>query len=240
MDDSYFPTRGLQIRLEGGAYYGWGNVEGDDGNRYPYHNHFYEGIFNLKSAIPLGSRVMLIPQTWNRWLFGSTFGIYGNYIGGTRYGRYTQTQMPFIGLNNAWLAYDKADIARADLRINLFRQQYLTLYTNYLFEWDMLGGEFGFEQHFGLGAGYSINTIVGPVQLILHWSDISRTVVKPEKTAGVVYKVAWRGPDVIDVLPHGEHLRLFQRDLEKRPYLPKPSDVTSVTASNFGPTQQKK
>ena len=67
-----------------------------------------------------------------------------------------------------------------------------------------------------------------------------RTVVKPEKTAGVVYKVAWRGPDVIDVLPHGEHLRLFQRDLEKRPYLPKPSDVTSVTASNFGPTQQKK
>ena len=116
------------------------------------------------------------PQTWNRWLFGSTFGIYGNYIGGTRYGRYTQTQMPFIGLNNAWLAYDKADIARADLRINLFRQQYLTLYTNYLFEWDMLGGEFGFEQHFGLGAGYSINTIVGPVQLILHWSDISRSL----------------------------------------------------------------
>ena len=39
---------------------------------------------------------------------------------------------------------------------------------------------------------------------------------------------------------YGEHLRLFQRDLEKRPYLPKPSDVTSVTASNFGPTQQKK
>ena len=67
-----------------------------------------------------------------------------------------------------------------------------------------------------------------------------RTVVKPEKTAGVTYKVSWRGPDVIDVLPHGEHLRLFQRDLEKKPYLPKPSDVTSVTASNFGPTQQKK
>ena len=67
-----------------------------------------------------------------------------------------------------------------------------------------------------------------------------RTVVKPEKAAGVTYKVAWRGPDVIDVLPHGEHLRLFQRDLTKKPYLPKPSDVTSVTASNFGPTQQKK
>ena len=67
-----------------------------------------------------------------------------------------------------------------------------------------------------------------------------RTVVRPEKAAGVTYKVSWRGPDVVDVTPHGEHLRLFQRDLTKKPYLPKPSDVTSVTASNFGPTQQKK
>ena len=66
-----------------------------------------------------------------------------------------------------------------------------------------------------------------------------RTVTKPENTAGRTYKVVWRGPDVIDILPHGEHLRLFQRDLAKKPYLPKPSDVTSVTASNFGPTQQK-
>ena len=32
------------------------------------------------------------------------------------------------------------------------------------------------EHHFGLGAGYSINTIVGPIQLILHWSDISRSL----------------------------------------------------------------
>ena len=176
MDDSYFPTRGLRIRLEGGAYYGWGNVEADDGSLYPYHNHFYEGIFNLKTAIPLGSRVMLIPQTWNRWMFGNPFGTFANYIGGTMYGRYTQTQMPFIGLNKARQVNDKADIARADLRISLFRQHYLTLYTNYLFEWGMLGGEFNYEQHFGLGAGYSINTIVGPVQLLLHWSDISRSL----------------------------------------------------------------
>ena len=66
-----------------------------------------------------------------------------------------------------------------------------------------------------------------------------RTATKPETAAGKTFKVVWRGPDVIDILPHGEHLRLFQRDLEKRPYLPKPSDITSVTASNFGPTQQK-
>jgi hypothetical protein len=67
-----------------------------------------------------------------------------------------------------------------------------------------------------------------------------RTVTKAEIAAGKTYKAVWRGPDVIDILPHGEHLHLFQRDLAKKPYLPKPSDVTSATASNYGPTQQKK
>ena len=67
-----------------------------------------------------------------------------------------------------------------------------------------------------------------------------RTVVRRETTAGKTSKVSWRGPDVVDISPRGEHLRLFQRDLSKKPYLPEPSDVTSISASNFGPTQQKK
>ncbi len=67
-----------------------------------------------------------------------------------------------------------------------------------------------------------------------------RTVTRPEHVAGRIYKPVWRGPDVIDISPRGEHLRLYQRDLTKRPYMPKPSDVTSVTAANYGPTQQKR
>ncbi len=176
LDDSYFPTRGMNLRIEGGAYYGWGHFDDGEGNNIPYNNVFYEGKLDLKGAIRLGDRTTLIPQTWNRVLFGETFGFYRNYVGGTRYGRYTKTQMPFIGLNNTYHVYDKVHIARADLRFNLFRQHYLTLYTNYLYSWDLLNQSFMDEHHFGLGAGYSINTIVGPIQLILHWSDISRSL----------------------------------------------------------------
>ena len=66
-----------------------------------------------------------------------------------------------------------------------------------------------------------------------------RSRLKKETCAGREYKVLWRGCDVIDILPRGEHLRLFQRDLSKPAYLPKPEDVVYTGAANYGPTQQK-
>ena len=175
LDDNYFPHRGLKTKLEGGVYYGWGHLE-EDGTMLPYGAYAYEGTFDLKTAIPLGDRVTLIPQTWNHLLFGEPIGFYTNYIGGTMYGRYTQTQIPFIGLNHVYQTFDKLNVVRTDLRINLFRQQYLTLYANYMLEWDYFMNYFYSSQHYGFGAGYAINTIVGPIQFIIHWSDISRTL----------------------------------------------------------------
>ena len=177
LNDNYFPTRGLQIRLEGGAYYGWGNYIGEDGKKTRYDEHFYEAQFDLKAAIPLGQRVTLLPQMWNRWLLGGTpFSFYKNYVGGSMYGRYTQTQIPFIGINHAYLTYPRLDIARLDLRVNLFKQHYLTLMGNYMFEWDWVGNEGVLDRHFGVGAGYSLNTFIGPIQLIAHWSNLSKRV----------------------------------------------------------------
>lgn len=67
-----------------------------------------------------------------------------------------------------------------------------------------------------------------------------RTVTKKEHVAGQDYQVVWRGCDVIDLLPHGEHLRLYQRDLTKPIVLPTPEDVPYTGAANYGPTQQKR
>ena len=66
-----------------------------------------------------------------------------------------------------------------------------------------------------------------------------RTSLRKEHCAGRDYKVLWRGCDVIDILPHGEHLRLFQRDLSVPRVLPVPEDVVYTGAANYGPTQQK-
>ena len=67
-----------------------------------------------------------------------------------------------------------------------------------------------------------------------------RTARKKEFAAGQEYTVFWRGPDVVDITPHGEHLRLYQRDLSKPKVLPRPEDVTYTGAANYGPTQQKR
>ncbi|MBQ6019834.1 MAG: glycoside hydrolase family 127 protein [Clostridia bacterium] len=54
------------------------------------------------------------------------------------------------------------------------------------------------------------------------------------------YTAVWRGPDVVDLLPRGDHVRLYQRNSEIPKFLPGPDDVEYTGAANYGPTQQSK
>ena len=166
LNETYFPTRGLKVEILGDARY-----------QMEDKNWGFDPQVNLKAAIPLGSRVTLIPQTYNRWVFGNTYRYYANMAGGLMAGRYTPWQMPFVGINHTYRCLDRVDIARLDLRINLFKQHYLTLAGNYMLNWEPASfGYSQFEHYYGFGAGYSINTIVGPVKLIVHWSNLSKQV----------------------------------------------------------------
>ena len=64
------------------------------------------------------------------------------------------------------------------------------------------------------------------------------TVERKEHFAGREYTEFWRGGDVVDILPRGEHIRLYQRDSEQPKYYPTPDDVEFTGASDRGPTQQ--
>ena len=173
LDDSYFPTRGFKYDLMGSACHDT-----------DFHGFFYGARYSLKAALPLGSRVTLIPQTFNRWLFKEGLRYYKNYVGGYLYGRYIPWQMPFVGINNAYKTRDRVDIVRADLRINLFGAHYLTLMSNYMVDWEYVthydgqGGKTRLPEvsrNFGAGLSYAINTIVGPIQLCAHWSTLSKS-----------------------------------------------------------------
>ena len=69
--------------------------------------------------------------------------------------------------------------------------------------------------------------------------DISEKIRK-EIVRETEYTVVWRGCDVVDLLPHGEHVRLYQRNNDVEKYLPLPEDVEYTGAANYGPTQQSK
>ena len=60
-----------------------------------------------------------------------------------------------------------------------------------------------------------------------------------ETARGTLFRVYWRGCDVVDMLPRGEHVRLYQRDHNIPKYYPLPEDVEYTGAVNMGPTQQK-
>ena len=60
-----------------------------------------------------------------------------------------------------------------------------------------------------------------------------------ETVRGTEFTVYWRGCDVVDLTPRGEHVRLYQRDLSVPKYYPTPDDVVYTGAANMGPTQQK-
>ncbi|MBE6549162.1 MAG: hypothetical protein E7670_01895 [Ruminococcaceae bacterium] len=66
-----------------------------------------------------------------------------------------------------------------------------------------------------------------------------QTVEKKEFFAGREYTEFWRGGDMIELLPKGEHIRLYQRDLTKPKYYPSPEDIEFTGAPNKGPSQQK-
>jgi hypothetical protein len=66
-----------------------------------------------------------------------------------------------------------------------------------------------------------------------------RTVTRSEVVKGKEFKVLWRGPDVVDILPHGEPLRLYQRKLGVRKYYPRAPKVgTKDGGFEAKPTQQ--
>ncbi|MBQ5969159.1 MAG: hypothetical protein IJL52_03475 [Clostridia bacterium] len=67
--------------------------------------------------------------------------------------------------------------------------------------------------------------------------DLQTKEVK-ETVGGRDFTVVWRGCDVVDLLPRGEHVRLYQRDRTVGKYYPTPDDVVYTGAANYGPTQQ--
>jgi NTE family protein len=111
-------------------------------------------------------------------------------IGGAEMGRYIDQQIPFIGVNKISLAFNNAAVARIDIRTRLFKKHYLTAIVNYArssidfkdffkqrneLAWgDMYN--YNASNWWGAGLRYSIDTKLGPINLDISSSNISKKV----------------------------------------------------------------
>lgn len=169
-DDGYFPSSGHKT----GLTYNFSNTPGGDRNK-PFHIL----QIDLAKVIPLGRAVSLIPSVNGRFIFGENIPLtHMNIIGGSMAGRYIEQQVPFIGVNYATPARNKAVVARADLRFHLSRNNYITCIVNALKDSNKIDSELLWKgpTPMGFGIEYAYDSIVGPLRFNIHWSDITHKV----------------------------------------------------------------
>ena len=204
LNKSRFATRGVKGRIDCTWKDGTFDSKGIE------KLHFGSFVFGFESYVPIiEERLVIIPQLYGSFLFGKgavnglqmgwnpifkgpvpTYPYMNNMIGGTEMGRYIDHQLPFIGLNKTSFAFNNAAIARADLRVRVYKGHYLTAMVNYgrssidlknFFkesatpQWSELY-DYNASNWWGAGVRYSIDTKVGPLNFDVSSSNISRSV----------------------------------------------------------------
>ena len=138
---------------------------------------------------PAGGPVSIIPQLYHRSILceNGSYQHFSTTIGGEKFGRYEEFQLPFVGMNNiSYTGFAHSSIARCDLRWNMAGKHYLTGIFNYSFNGTTLGDYFstvteGYDalkhkRFIGCGLKYSLDTMLGPLSLTCHWSDFTNKV----------------------------------------------------------------
>ena len=167
-------------------------------------------VFGFESYIPVvEDRFVIVPQLYGSFLFGKgatdgltqgwndmfngpvpSYPCLNNIIGGAEMGRYIDHHLPFIGLNKISFAFNNVAIARADLRVRVHKNHYLTAMFNYgRSSVDMKnffnesstpiwGNLYDYNASNWLGAGirYSLDTKIGPLNFDISSSNVSRKV----------------------------------------------------------------
>ena len=204
LNKNRFPTRGTKGRID----YTWkdGILSGKGIEKF----HFGSLVFGVESYLPIvEDRLVLVPQLYGSMLFGSgaVNGVHGgwnpifkgpvpmypymnNVVGGAEMGRYIDHQLPFIGVNKTSFAFNNVAIARADIRVRVHNNHYVTAMVNYArsgvdlknfcnesaeLQWSELYN-YNASNWWGAGIRYSIDTKVGPLTFDISTSNISRSV----------------------------------------------------------------
>ena len=172
-DNAYIPTKGNSFGLS----YDW--VFGGGPQKF---NNFHALTLDARKVVG-GDGFAFIPSLNIRYLVGDEVPVpFTNTMGGSMAGRYLDQQIPFIGINNAAAMKKLLGVARADLRVKLLKNNYMSAIANYAVscdeisafkEWDRNAD---ISRYLGCGLQYTYNSIVGPLAFVMHWSSYTHKV----------------------------------------------------------------
>lgn len=169
-DDGYFPKKGFK----GALYYRYvfnGIKEGFE----PNHSVQAEA----SGVLRLSDYFHIIPSIYTRFVFGNSVSLaHANFVGGNIGGRYIEQQLPFVGISCCAPVSAKVGIARADFRLHLTKNNYLTTTVNVMKTSDTISKELLWAGDTTIGAGleYGYDSILGPIKLNVNWSNFTEAV----------------------------------------------------------------
>jgi len=169
-DNWYFPTKGIKTKIELSCDF----LNTEKRKMNPYTTLF----FNIKGAIPCGSRFAIIPEFNLREVWGQNdfeSFTHWNYIGGDIAGRYFHDQIAFSGITDVYRAMNHLIMANVEVRYNPLNNLYVSLFGGCFNQADNFTGMFTSVDFgkWGAGAQVAYNTFLGPIKFNVKYSNVS-------------------------------------------------------------------
>ena len=167
-NDWYFPTRGTRFHAayayRTDNFYGLGDDAG-----------ISDFIVHWRMNFPLGERWTLQPMLYGRLLSTDETLAFTSFIGGEWFSHSVEQQMPFAGLGHMEVAERHIAAAQLQMQCRLFKSHYLLLRVIGAYQTDeiMQFNADGFL--LGAQAGYSLNTIIGPIDARIGFTSLTRS-----------------------------------------------------------------
>lgn len=166
-DDPYFPTQGSIYQL-----------------RY---NLFLKGLlhdspqthatqFDLRSAYSIG-RLTIMPRIDARWITNELYP-YTNMLSISDANRISDHNITFTGLSTTYAAMKIIGATGVDARLRIAKKHFITASAQVMHESDSFKDLLNSEEsmsHIGFALEYSYSSIIGPLRINVHWSDIIKT-----------------------------------------------------------------
>ena len=192
LDNGIVPKRGISFELGGDYSFirqeKMGSFWGDGDESWYVHEEPLLAV-NVKLRYyytPNNGRFTIIPQLYARTNLNKDFdecGFYEhNLAGGMVDGRFFETQMPFVGVNNTYDLDFRTGVARLDLRYNIWGKSYISLIGNVLakdnwgIDMSTFATVFKPDLYYGVALAYTYRSIIGPIMFDVHWSTLSNSV----------------------------------------------------------------
>ncbi len=165
LDKRYFPQKGQSVRVNAALY--TDNLIGYKGSA-----PFGSVMAGWSGAFSLTEHFTVLPAIYGRVLIGNNVPYaYKNLIGGEVFGHYFPQQLPFAGVNHVEPAENALTIASMKLRQHLWGKHYVTLNGNVGWNNNDFFKLFSGEKLYGVSASYGINTLFGPLQGTISYSN---------------------------------------------------------------------